>query len=562
MSMSKTYKISWGDGTTENVNSRGRYTHTYRDGKTNHCVTVETDDVCATAIVGGRDGDGVVFRYDYQTSDVIINPSVFKRIYGNDFGMTDPTATSIPQGAIVYGTANNLELVDLGGINSIGGEFLSNVKGFSTLDFHTLPKGAIIDGYSFVQNTDIVEFSISDVIIRNGGGTLAYNTKLEKVRFGNTYTEDNSSKRLGDYFIYNCTSLKDIDFSEFKDITNIGSHFADGWAVTELDLTDMSALVTIGTASFSNLPNCKNIYLPWTTPPTLGGNSFRNIPSDCQIHVPCGSIDAYRTSSGWSVAASHYVDDCDQYATITINDVEGVASVDGTGTFRKGYDTKVLLTPDIDGGWKFVQWNDGVIDNPRYFTNIQDDVTLTPIMQNVSEGETCPSEQKETDYRFVRLNVSRYVERGIINWGDGSVTVMEEGQLDYTHEYADNSKHSIYIEGECGSIQEGVDMTIENNGTSFYAYATIGGTDTLISRYDMPLDELGTRSFTLNAPPIDDYEFVQWNDRDGNMLTTEEVLKYTPEQENDRIYAIYKSKVKECSQALKTGAKSIIITIV
>lgn len=557
--MSKTYKISWGDGTTQNVNSRGRYTHTYRDGKTNHCVTVETDDVCATAIVGGRDGDGVVFRYDYQTSDVIINPSVFKRIYGNDFGMTDPTATEIPQGAIVYGTANNLEFVDLRGINSIGGQFLMDVKGFSKLDFHTLPKGATIEGGNFVQNTDIVEFSISDVRLNNGNYTLANNTKLEKVRFNNTYTEDNSIKRLGNYFLYNCTSLKDIDFSEFKDITIIGSHFANGWAVTELDLTPMENIQIINSDAFSNLPNCKNIYLPWTTPPTLGSNSFRNIPSDCQIHVPCGSRELYETANGWSGGVGHYVDDCDQYATISVNLVEGVASVDGTGTFRKGYDTKVLLTPDIDGGWKFVQWNDGVIDNPRYFTNIQDDVTLTPIMRNMSD--VCQSEQKETDYRFVRLNVSRYVERGIINWGDGSVTTMEEERFDYTHEYADNSKHSIYIEGECGSIQEGVDMAIENNGTSFYAYATIGGTDTLIRRYDMPLDEVGVRSFTFEAPKYDGYDFSQWNNRDGDIITSDILIKYTPERENDSIYAIYKPKVDECVQPFTTGAKSIIITI-
>ncbi|MBQ0098895.1 MAG: leucine-rich repeat protein, partial [Oscillospiraceae bacterium] len=508
--MSKTYKISWGDGTTENVGSLGHYTHTYRDGKTSHCVTVETDDVCATATVG-TSGATILFRYDHQTSDVIVS-SWFTHI-GNDVIFTHPGTSEIPQGSIVYGTANNFEIVDFGDVTSIGGQFLMDVKGFSTLDFHTLPKNTPIDGGHFVQNTDIVEFSISDVILNNGDYTLANNTKLQKVRFGNTFTSAYGTKTLGNYFLYGCTSLKDINISDFKMVTRVGSYFANGWAVTELDLTTMGTLKTIGSNSFSNLTKCKNIYLPWTTPPTLGANSFQNIPSDCQIHVQCGSRELYETSNGWSAAAGHYVDDCDQYATISVNLVEGVASVDGTGTFRKGYDTKVLLTPDIDSGWRFVQWDDGVIDNPRYFTNIQEDVTLTPIMRNMSD--VCQSEQKETDYRFVRLNVSRYVERGIINWGDGSVTTMEEERFDYTHEYADNSKHSIYIEGECGSIQEGVDMAIENNGTSFYAYATIGGTDTLIRRYDMPLDEVGVRSFTFEAPKYDGYDFSQWNNRDG-----------------------------------------------
>lgn len=563
--MSKTYKISWGDGSTQNVGSRGGYTHTYRDGRTNHNITIVTDDVCATASVGDVT-TGVVFRLDDDTSDVLINENVFTPLYKNNYGLTNPTSTSIPQGAITNGTANNLELVDLGGINSIGADFLMNVKGFRTLDFHTLPQNASIDGNNFVRNTDIVEFSISNVVIEYGNYTLAYNTKLEKVRFSNTKFRDRyDEKKIGTYFLYGCTSLKDINISDFKDVTYVGICFANGWAVTELDLTTMGQLETIGSNSFSNLPNCKNIYLPWDNSeklpiPTLGVNSFANLPSNCQIHVPCGSRELYETLSGWSAAAGHYVDDCDQYATISVEGVEGVKSVDGDGTFRKGSETKVLLTPD--DGWEFIRWSDGVIDNPRYFTNIQEDVTLTPFMRNLSEGgDLCQSEQKETDYRFVRLHVSRYIERGVIYWGDGSVTVMEEERFDYTHEYADNSKHSIYIEGECGSIQEGVDMAIENNGTKFNIWATIGGVDTSLGSYDILLDELGKRSFTFEAQKYDGYDFVQWNNRDGDIITSDNLITYTPEQENDEIYAIYKPNVEECVQSFPTGAKSIIITI-
>ncbi|MBQ0098822.1 MAG: hypothetical protein KBS62_07840, partial [Oscillospiraceae bacterium] len=73
--------------------------------------------------------------------------------------------------------------------------------------------------------------------------------------------------------------------------------------------------------------------------------------------------------------------------------------------------------------------------------------------------------------------------------------------------------------------------------------------------------EVGVRSFTFEAPKYDGYDFSQWNNRDGDIITSDILIKYTPERENDSIYAIYKSKVKECVQSFTTGSKSVIITL-
>jgi hypothetical protein len=51
----------------------------------------------------------------------------------------------------------------------------------------------------------------------------------------------------------------------------------------------------------------KHYYIMPTTPPTIQSNTFRNIQSDCVIHVPAESLEAYKTATYWSTHASKMV---------------------------------------------------------------------------------------------------------------------------------------------------------------------------------------------------------------------------------------------------------------
>ena len=94
------------------------------------------------------------------------------------------------------------------------------------------------------------------------------------------YIHLNSIVTLNDVVFRNCTSMKYMDLGE--KISSIGQYqFGDN------------------TASPATL---EYIICRATTPPTLGSNAWHNT-NNCPIYVTDGSVEAYKTASGWSTYA-------------------------------------------------------------------------------------------------------------------------------------------------------------------------------------------------------------------------------------------------------------------
>lgn len=85
-------------------------------------------------------------------------------------------------------------------------------------------------------------------------------------------TIGNGSISIGNYAFRDCTGLKSI---------NIGS-----------------GITSIGSTCFWGCSGLTEITVNATTPPTLGANAF--FSTNCPIYVPSGSVDAYKSASGWS----------------------------------------------------------------------------------------------------------------------------------------------------------------------------------------------------------------------------------------------------------------------
>lgn len=66
-----------------------------------------------------------------------------------------------------------------------------------------------------------------------------------------------------------------------------------------------AAVTTIAITVFASLILAKSYYVLNPTPPTLGGTgAFTNVPFDCTIYVPVGSLNAYKTATNWSAHAA------------------------------------------------------------------------------------------------------------------------------------------------------------------------------------------------------------------------------------------------------------------
>ena len=84
-------------------------------------------------------------------------------------------------------------------------------------------------------------------------------------------------------------------------------------------ITIPSGITYIGNEAFNYCSGLTSIIVEAITPPTLVSTAFYNT-NNCQIYVPCQSVEAYKAASGWRVYASRIQrmsDECMRYRTIT-----------------------------------------------------------------------------------------------------------------------------------------------------------------------------------------------------------------------------------------------------
>lgn len=99
-----------------------------------------------------------------------------------------------------------------------------------------------------------------------------------------------------------CGALLRIDIPE--GVTSV-ANYAFQSVGSMLEITLPSTVTSIGTGAFSALRNCRTITVKATTPPTLANsNAFSDMPSDCRIIVPQGTLSAYQTATNWSAHAA------------------------------------------------------------------------------------------------------------------------------------------------------------------------------------------------------------------------------------------------------------------
>jgi hypothetical protein len=88
-----------------------------------------------------------------------------------------------------------------------------------------------------------------------------------------------------------------------SNLTTVGTYFCSNLSALT-SLTVPAGITSFGNGSFYGNTSMQEYHFLATTPPTLGTNSFRNIPENCIIYVPQGSLSAYQAESSWSSVVS------------------------------------------------------------------------------------------------------------------------------------------------------------------------------------------------------------------------------------------------------------------
>ncbi|MBR6801735.1 MAG: leucine-rich repeat domain-containing protein [Eubacteriaceae bacterium] len=169
--------------------------------------------------------------------------------------------------------------------------------------------------------------SLSSVTLSPGMTTLNGYAFSECYSLETVYIPE-SVTSMGNFVFYKCHSLNKLTIPDH--ITSMGSSvFYQNYALAYMPIPP--SVTTIGTYAFYDchaitsavipaglteikayaFQNChclKNITVLPTTPPTMGTSAFLNIPDDCVITVPTGTLAAYQAAGGWSDVAVYMVE--------------------------------------------------------------------------------------------------------------------------------------------------------------------------------------------------------------------------------------------------------------
>ncbi len=355
----------------------------------------------------------------------------------------------------------------------------------------TMPAGNVTVNATFVPNEYTITATANPT---NGGsvtgaGTYDYDTDITLTataatgyRFINWTLDDEEVSWDATY-----------EFTVYEDANYVANFAANIYTLTYRDGDNV-----LGTQEY--------VYGAEVTPitePTKVGYTFTGWSPDVPATMPAGNLTVY---AQWQI--NRYT------VTTTANPTEG-GFVDGAGMGTYDYGTTITLTATANNGYAFVDWSDGITENPRTVTVTQDSIFVANFSRNsfrltYMDGNNLVNEQTyafgEAITPFTNVEKMGYT---FIGWDpevpatmpDHDVTVYAQWQINsYTVTAAANPT-------EGGTVEGTADNDVFVSGTA-YDYGT---------------------EITLTATPAEGYLFTNWT-KDGAAVSPNATYTFTVEE--------------------------------
>lgn len=226
-------------------------------------------------------------------------------------------------------------------------------------------------GLTSIAIPEVIEFSRSDINIK---------TKVIGIE--------------NEAFI-NCQSLTTISIS--NNVTSIGDYAFSGCS-SLTSITIPNSVRSIGNFAFNECFSLASITCESEIPPTLGISAFYGVSSHIPIYVPCESVDTYEAAMRWN----NFTNIQEPLAIYSIQ-VSTSDSQMGSAQVDKNTICGNSISATANYGYNFVQWNDGVTDNPRTIIQTQDTI-LTAEFAQILSGQC--GDNLYWSYQYNTLNIS------------------------------------------------------------------------------------------------------------------------------------------------------------
>ncbi len=248
----------------------------------------------------------------------------------------------------------------------------------------SLPQSITTLGNHAFASCPFKTFDIPDSVLTIGDACFSYCVSLDSIVI------PNKVQFIGNNAFYKCEKLSAISIP--NSVVSIGE-YAFAWCRTLSSVVIGSNIAEIGNYAFDRWGSFApmEIVIHAEIPPVIS-NVHPITPDTIPIYVPCGHLEAYQMSN-WNRYNIQYQPNLFEFNVSSSDSLRGY-------TTSGGNVCSSTLTAFPYKGNNFVQWSDGVTENPRTITLTQD-TTITAIfapqiftIRFVDENDTILVEQE------------------------------------------------------------------------------------------------------------------------------------------------------------------------
>ena len=184
---------------------------------------------------------------------------------------------------------------------ALGNDVFYNVPSMVILNVpcHTSAMYQEADGWSDFSNYEEFEYGLCPIPFADATVKAICVAHWDTNEDGElSYAEAAAVTNLGTYFKSTAiTSFDELEY--FTSLTSLpNTAFYGCTSLASIALP--SSVLALGNGSFYNCTSLSTMTIYAETPPTVGTNAFKNVPTDMAVYVPCGTYAAYHTANSWS----------------------------------------------------------------------------------------------------------------------------------------------------------------------------------------------------------------------------------------------------------------------